>query len=264
MGELFVEGPEAGAASPPRSSATRRRSPIGRAHYSMICAPDGGIIDDLIVYRLGRGAVPRRRQRRQRRRSSRDELAARLAGFRAVLDDRSLATALVAIQGPRAVEILAPLTDVDLDALRYYAIAEGTVAGHPGARRADRLHGRGRLRGLRRLTARAAELWDALARRRAGRRACCRSAWARATRSGSRPGMPLYGNELDRDDEPVRGRPRPGRKLDKPGDFVGRAALERVAADGAGEAARRARRCRAAASPATATRSTPATGGPAS
>src|SRR6476469_9796132 len=53
MGELFVEGPEAGAAlafalvtNPP---ALRE----GRAHYSMIVAPNGGVIDDLIVYRLG-------------------------------------------------------------------------------------------------------------------------------------------------------------------------------------------------------------------
>jgi len=94
----------------------------------MICFPDGGIMDDLIVYRLGEerflivanasnsGAVS-------------DALAERLANFKVVLDDRSLATALVAIQGPESAAILAPLTDVALDGLRYYAIAEGHVAG---------------------------------------------------------------------------------------------------------------------------------------
>src|SRR5664279_2031652 len=53
MGELFVEGEQAGAGlayalvSDPRSLA------IGRAQYSMICAAEGGVLDDLIVYRLG-------------------------------------------------------------------------------------------------------------------------------------------------------------------------------------------------------------------
>ena len=99
----------------------------------MIVAPNGGIIDDLIVYRLGseRYLVVANASNAQ---VVSDLLAERLVGFKAVLDDRSLATALVAIQGPRSVEITRPLTDVDLDALRYYAIAEGHVAGIPALR----------------------------------------------------------------------------------------------------------------------------------
>ena len=53
MGELFVEGPEAGAALAAALVTDPPSLAVGRAHYSMICAPDGGIIDDLIVYRLG-------------------------------------------------------------------------------------------------------------------------------------------------------------------------------------------------------------------
>src|SRR2546426_1170787 len=60
-----------------------------------------------------------------------DALVERLAGFRAVLDDRSLAMALCTVQGPRSVDIVEPVTDVDLGALRYYAIGEGRVAGIP-------------------------------------------------------------------------------------------------------------------------------------
>ena len=76
--------------------------------------------------------------------------------------------------------------------------------------------------------------------------------------------MPLYGNELDRDDEPVRGRPRPGREARQ---------ARRLRRPGRARAGRRRRARRSAssgssstgaASPATATRSTPATGGPAS
>ena len=53
MGELFVEGPEAGAALAAALVTDPPALAVGRAHYSMICAPDGGVIDDLIVYRLG-------------------------------------------------------------------------------------------------------------------------------------------------------------------------------------------------------------------
>src|SRR6476661_10613000 len=130
MGELFVEGEEAGEALAAALVSDPRTLAVGRAQYSMICAPDGGIIDDLIVYRLGperflvvanAGNAP----------VVSDALVERLSGFKAVLDDRSLAMALVAVQGPRSVDIVGPLTDVDLDALRYYAIAEGQVVGIP-------------------------------------------------------------------------------------------------------------------------------------
>ena len=52
MGELVVEGPEAGAALAGALVTDPPSLAVGRAHYSMICAPDGGILDDLIVYRL--------------------------------------------------------------------------------------------------------------------------------------------------------------------------------------------------------------------
>jgi nucleotide-binding universal stress UspA family protein len=53
MGELYVEGDEAGDALAAALVSEPRRLAVGRAQYSMMCAPDGGIIDDLIVYRLG-------------------------------------------------------------------------------------------------------------------------------------------------------------------------------------------------------------------
>jgi len=52
MGELFIEGDGAGDALAAALTTDPRSLAVGRAHYSMICAPDGGIIDDLIVYRL--------------------------------------------------------------------------------------------------------------------------------------------------------------------------------------------------------------------
>ena len=53
MGELYVDGPEAGPALAAALISDPPSLAVGRAHYSMICTDDGGIIDDLIVYRLG-------------------------------------------------------------------------------------------------------------------------------------------------------------------------------------------------------------------
>jgi len=229
MGELFVTGAEAGAAlafalvtNPP---ALRE----GRAHYSMICAPDGGVIDDLIVYRLGaeRYLVVANASNAH---VVSDELASRLDGFRAVLDDRSLATALCAVQGPRAVEIVTPLTDVDLAGLNYYAIAEGTVAGIPALVARTGYTGEDGFEVFVE-TGRAAELWDALFVAGQPHGLLPIGLGARDTLR-LEAGMPLYGNELDRETNPFDAGLGRVVKLDKPDEFVGRAALEKVATDG--------------------------------
>jgi aminomethyltransferase len=226
MGELFVEGADAGDALAAALVTDPRTLATGRAQYSMICAPDGGIIDDLIVYRLGperflvvanagNAAVVS------------DELASRLASWKAVLDDRSLATSLVAIQGPRAAEVLQPLTDVDLAALRYYAIAEGQVAGIPALVARTGYTGEDGFEVFVEWKQGPA-IWEALA-------AAGKDAGVIPTGLGARDtlrleaGMPLYGNELDRQTNPFEAGLGRVVKLDKPGDFVGRAALERAA-----------------------------------
>src|SRR3954449_2924656 len=48
MGELFVEGPDAGGALAAALVSDPPSLTVGRAHYSMICAANGGIVDDLI------------------------------------------------------------------------------------------------------------------------------------------------------------------------------------------------------------------------
>lgn len=229
MGELTVEGPEAGSALAAALVTDPPTLRVGRAHYSMICAPDGGILDDLIVYRLaddrfmvvanaGNAAVVS------------DALAARLAGTRAVLDDRSLATGLVALQGPRSVAVLTPLTDIELEPLRYYAIAEGHVAGIPALVARTGYTGEDGFEVFVDTT-RTVELWDALLD-------AVRAADGVPVGLGARDtlrleaGMPLYGNELDRTTSPYDAGLGRVVKLEKTGDFVGRAALEGIAAEG--------------------------------
>ena len=229
MGELFVEGVESGVALAAALVTNPPALKVGRAHYSMICESDGGIVDDLIVYRLGderflvvanasnAGVVS-------------DTLAERLRPFKAVLDDHSLTTAMCAVQGPASVAIVGPLTDVDVDELRYYAIAEGRVAGIPALVARTGYTGEDGFEVFVEW-GRAEELWHALAE--AGGPLGLRPVGLGARDTlRLEAGMPLYGNELDRATNPYEAGQGRIVKLDKDGDFVGREALERVARDG--------------------------------
>jgi aminomethyltransferase len=229
MGELYVEGPDAGAALAAALVSNPPSLAIGRAQYSMLTTPAGGIIDDLIVYRLaesrylvvanaGNAAVVS------------DALAERLVKFKAVLDDRALATGLVAIQGPRSVEVLAPLTDVDLDALRYYAVAEGNVAGIPALVARTGYTGEDGFEVFVE-TGVTGELWSVLFAGVTARGGLPVGLGARDTLR-LEAGMPLYGNELDLQTNPFEAGLGRVVKLDKPDDFVGRTAFERIAREG--------------------------------
>jgi aminomethyltransferase len=229
MGELFVEGPEAGAGLAAALVSDPTALVPGRAQYSMIVTPSGGIIDDLIVYRLGPDRFLVVANASNARVVS-DALAERLASFRAILDDRSLATALVAIQGPRSVEITRPLTGVDLDTLRYYGIAEGEVAGIPALVARTGYTGEDGFEVFVD-TDRALELWDAMTAAGATHGLAPIGLGARDTLR-LEAGMPLYGNELDRSTNPYEANLGRVVKLDKAGDFVGRAALEKAGRDG--------------------------------
>ena len=159
-----------------------------------------------------------------------DALAERLTGFRAVLDDRSLATGLLAVQGPASAGLLAPLTDVDLGALRYYAAAEGTVAGIPGLVARTGYTGEDGFEVFVD-TAQTVPLWDALLAAVATSGGLPIGLGARDTLR-LEAGMPLYGNELDLGTDPYQAGLGRVVKLGKTGDFVGRTALEKIARDG--------------------------------
>jgi len=229
MGEVWVSGPGAGTGLAAALVSDPPRLAVGRAHYSMIVAEDGGIIDDLIVYRADEDrflVVPNA--------GNADvvsaEIEARLAGFAVRYRDASLETSLVAIQGPASQAILAPLTDVDLGSLRYYAIAPGTTAGAAGWVARTGYTGED---GFELFVAwdDAPRVWDAL-------RAAGQAAGLVPVGLGARDtlrleaGMPLYGNELDRSTNPYEAGLGRVVRLDKPSDFVGRAALAAVAEHG--------------------------------
>ncbi len=229
MGELVVEGPEAGAGLASALVSDPPSLAVGRAQYSMICAPDGGILDDLIVYRLAddRFMVVANASNAV---VVSDTLAERFGKRRAVLDDQSLATGLIAVQGPRSQEILGPLTALDLGAIRYYGTVEGAVAGIPAQVARTGYTGEDGFE-LFVDADRACDVWDALLATGGPQGLVPVGLGARDTLR-LEAGMPLYGNELDRTTNPFEAGLGKVVKLDKKGDFIGRAALERVARDG--------------------------------
>ncbi len=229
MGELWITGPGAGEGLARALVTDPPRLAIGRAHYSMMCTPVGGIIDDLIVYRVAEErflVVPNAANAQ----SVADEMRIRLTGSDALLDDASLRTSLVAIQGPLARGILASHTDVDLDGLRYYAIAEGHAAGVPAFVARTGYTGEDGFE-LFIDWDDAPEAWDRLIDAGAREGLVPTGLGARDTLR-LEAGMPLYGNELGRDTNPFEAGLGRVVKLDKQGDFVGREALANVSAAG--------------------------------
>ena len=224
MGELFVEGPDAGAALAGALVTDPPSLAVGRAHYSMICAPDGGVIDDLIVYRLAQDRFLVVANATNAAVVS-DALAERLDRSRSILDDRSLATALVAVQGPAALRILRPLADVDLAGLDDYAIAEGAVAGIPALVARTGFTGEDGFEVFVEGAA-APELWDVLS-------AAGAQAGLVPVGLGARDTLRLEaGNELDRATTPFEAGLGRVVTLSKAGPFVGRDALARAAEAG--------------------------------
>jgi aminomethyltransferase len=229
MGELYVEGPEAADALARALVTDPRTLAVGRAHYSMLCRPDGGVLDDLIVYRISaeRFLVVANASNSQ---VVSDTLTERIAGAKAVLDDGSLATALIAVQGPASARIVAPLTDVDIPSLRYYALAEGTVAGLDAQVARTGYTGEDGFEIFVDWN-RAADLWTALVEAGQEHGLAPVGLGARDTLR-LEAGMPLYGNELDTSTNPFEAGLGRVVAFDKEFDFVGRAALEKVARDG--------------------------------
>ncbi|MGD6754566.1 glycine cleavage system aminomethyltransferase GcvT [Streptomyces sp. BH105] len=128
MGEITVSGPGAVDLLNHALVGNIGSVGLGRARYTMICRADGGILDDLIVYRLGETEymVVANAGNAQ---VVLDALTERAAGFDAEVRDDRDAYALLAVQGPNSAAIVKSVTDADLEGLKYYAGLPGTVAG---------------------------------------------------------------------------------------------------------------------------------------
>ncbi|MFF3415763.1 glycine cleavage system aminomethyltransferase GcvT [Streptomyces sp. NPDC002698] len=232
MGEITVTGPEAAALLNHALVGNIATVGVGRARYTMICQEDGGILDDLIVYRLAEHEymVVANASNAQ---VVLDALTGRAAGFDAVVRDDRDAYALIAVQGPESPGILKAVTDADLDGLKYYAGLPGTVAGVPALIARTGYTGEDGFE-LFVAPADAEKVWQALtdAGTPAGLVPCglsCRDTLRLEA------GMPLYGHELTTALTPFDAGLGRVVKFEKDGDFVGRAALTEAAERAASE-----------------------------
>jgi aminomethyltransferase len=131
MGQLEVSGPSAAQVLDRALVSTVSTLAPGRARYTVMTGHDGGVLDDLIVYRLADGdylVISNAANRLL----VRDVLTERSAGTRTGVVDRTEQRALVALQGPVAATVLAGVVeDADVGALRYYGITPARMVGVP-------------------------------------------------------------------------------------------------------------------------------------
>lgn len=128
MGEIEIAGTDALAAVQRISSNDASKLAVGQAQYSGLLTPQGTFVDDLLVYRLGTahfllvvnaGNIA-------------NDYAWMVEHIHGVGDavavDSSSRYALIAVQGPEALNVLQPLTGVDLASMKYYWFGHGEVA----------------------------------------------------------------------------------------------------------------------------------------
>ncbi len=128
MGEIEIAGRQALDAVQRISCNDASRLQVGQAQYSGLLTPQGTFVDDLLVYRLAPQhflLVVNASHISADYTHIVDHIKA--AGD-AVAVDASSRYALLAVQGPRAVEVLQPLTAIDLGSLKHYSFAHGEVA----------------------------------------------------------------------------------------------------------------------------------------
>ena len=199
MGEFFFKGRGAGATLDRLVSSDIAGLAVGQARYGLLTNERGTIVDDVIVYRVSEAeymvVVNAANIAKDRA-----HILARL-GEDVVLDDRSFGTALVAVQGPRAADILVEQTDADARSLPSFGVTHGRVAG---ARATIARTGYTGEDGFEVFVANAdaAKVWDALL-------AGGREAGIKPIGLGARDTLrlearfSLYGNDIDETTDPI-------------------------------------------------------------
>jgi aminomethyltransferase len=128
MGDIRLAGRQALAAVQHISMNDASRLAIGQAQYSALLYPQGTFVDDVIVHRLGEDEyllVINAGTREKDFNWVRDNTGQ----FDCAVENLSDDFTQIAIQGPKAVDLLQKLTDVDLSQVKFYWVTRGTVCG---------------------------------------------------------------------------------------------------------------------------------------
>lgn len=227
MGELHVRGREAGPALDYALAGKLSAVANGRAKYSLMCSHDGGVLDDVVVYRIAADDFMIVANASNVA-TVYTQLLARTTLFDVDVTDASADTSLIALQGPRAIDIITPLVDDDsrtrLPALKYYAsmpvrLADAAVTlARTGYTGEDGFE-------LYVANSSAVDVWRALLK---ATTAAGGAAAGLAARDSLRleAGMALYGHELSVEVNPFEAGLGRVVALDK--TFIGSAALQRM------------------------------------
>lgn len=128
MGEFFVEGPDAIPFLQKVTSNDVSKLIPGKIQYSCFPNEQGGIVDDLLVYCFSEEhfllVVNASNMDKDW-----NHLQNYTSGFEVELSNQSDDYSLLAVQGPKATEILQTLTQVNLNEIRYYNFIIGRIAG---------------------------------------------------------------------------------------------------------------------------------------
>jgi aminomethyltransferase len=218
MGRLFFTGPDALDLIQLVYTNNAATLKPGQVRYGLICNEQGGILDDVLVYRWPAGLSMVVNA------SNRAKIVAWLNQHRgqrsAGMEDITSASCMLAIQGPKAVDCCQGLTTADVAALPYYFGCETTYRGQPcGVSRTGYTGEDGFEFSI--PASLAVELANELLAR--GARPC--GLGARDTLR-LEAGMPLYGHELNDQIDPFQAGLGWAVKMEK-GEFIGREALER-------------------------------------
>lgn len=221
MGEIELRGPAALAACQMLTTNDVGRLRDGQAQYSLLCLPGGGVVDDIIVHRL---SAERLLLCVNAGNTAKDLawIVAHRNGAEVI--DRSADFAQMALQGPRAIDILTRVTALPLHDIPPFSFREGEVAGchalaaHTGYTGEDGWE-------IYCASAKALGVWNALLE--AGQPCGIAPAGlgARDTLRLER-GLPLYGHELTEETTPLEAGLGWVVRFNK-ADFLGRAALQR-------------------------------------
>ncbi|WP_018132439.1 glycine cleavage system aminomethyltransferase GcvT [Effusibacillus pohliae] len=228
MGEIEVKGPDALANIQRWITNDASRLEVGQAMYSPMCYPDGGCVDDLLVYRLDND---RYWLVVNAANIDKDyEWVKQHAAGDVEITNLSPNIAQLALQGPLAEPVLQKLTDYDLPTIKHYRFAQNVnVAGVPCLVSRTGYTGEDGFE-IYMDDGQAPKLWQAILEAGREEGVVAAGLGARDTLRFEAK-LPLYGQELSPSISPIEAGLGMFVKLDK-GDFIGREALAKQKEEG--------------------------------
>ena len=218
MGRLSFGGPDSLALIQKIYTNNAATMKDGQVRYGLVCNDQGGIRDDVLVYRWPYGyAMVVNASNRVK---IVEWIGASKGAFNFQMDDQTLSTCMIAVQGPKAIAMCTGLTEADPSKLAYYYATPSHYQGQPCVVSRTGYTGEDGVE-IMVANAQGVQLWEELIKR--GAKPC--GLGARDTLR-LEAAMPLYGHELSEDIDPLQAGLSWAIKLDK-GDFRGKEGLLR-------------------------------------